>query len=216
MRDQWRCKGQGSLEGGRGKEKVMVVVPEAPWLKCCGGGATATTSRPLSLAAPFQQAGSQLYSDRASFEAPLTVSLVDGYDNAAYFVGDNFNGANFDSFTDAAVSAIVGETQYETTGFNNNNLIPGQSSGDPLYCAGCNGSYRLSFRTTSVGTAEGVWAVGFDIVGTAEGVRGTVAFVTYGDGSTGEFVLPEHQDVFWGIIDCRRIASIHLGLSGEL
>ncbi|CAE7029180.1 unnamed protein product [Symbiodinium natans] len=163
---------------------------------------------------PISSSGSQLYSDRASFEAPLTVVLVDGYDNAAYFAGDNFDGANFDSFTDAAVSAIVGETQYETTGFDNNNLIPGQSSGDPLYCAGCNGSYRLSFQATSVGTGQGVWAAGFDIRGVQEGVFGTVAFVTYGDGSTGEFVLPERQDVFWGIIDCRRITSIHLGLSG--
>ena len=38
--------------------------------------------------------------------------------------------------------------------------------------------------------------VGFDIDGIFEDVFGTVAFVTYSDGSTDEFMLPEFQEKY--------------------
>lgn len=153
-----------------------------------------------------------IFSDRSTFESQLDTFIVDDYSNPGYFTGDNFDGANFDSHSDANMSSILGETQYSTTGFNDNNFIPGQSAGDPLYCAGCNGSFLLDFTSTSVGDSSGVFGVGLDIEGVAEGVFGTVAFVTFGDGSTENFALPERQDVFWGITSDLLISSIHFGL----
>ncbi|NER52580.1 MAG: PEP-CTERM sorting domain-containing protein, partial [Symploca sp. SIO1A3] len=153
-----------------------------------------------------------LFSDRSTFESQLDNFIVDDYSNPGYLAGDNFDGANFDSHTDTNISNIIGETQYTTTGFSNNNLIPGQSSGDPYYCAGCNGSFLLDFTSTSVGNNSGVFGVGFDIEGVAEGVFGTFAFVTFGDGSTDNFLVPERVDEFWGITSDLLISSIHFGL----
>ena len=49
--------------------------------------------------------------------------------------------------SDAIMSAVLGETDYRTTGFNNLNIVSGGR-----YCAGCNGSFELSFATTSAGS----------------------------------------------------------------
>ncbi|CAE7412928.1 unnamed protein product [Symbiodinium pilosum] len=166
---------------------------------------------------PIKSAGTKIFSKKKKFEALLSASIVDPYDNVGYTMGDNADFPNFDSFTDAGMTAVIGETQYTSTGFVNNNLITNQASGDPIYCAGCNGSYRLTFTSTSIGTPEGVFAAGVVVAAEAEGVFGTIAFVTYGDGSTDEFPVPDQsdgEDPFWGIIDCRRIASIHMGLAG--
>ena len=157
-----------------------------------------------------------IFSDRSPFESELDTFIVDDYSDPGYLAGDDFNGVTFDSHTDTNMSSIIGETQYTTTGFDNNNLIAGQSSGDPYYCAGCNGSFLLDFTSTSVGNSSGVSGVGFDIEGTAEGVFGTFAFVTFGDGSSDNFFLPERVDEFWGITSDLLISSIHFGLeNGE-
>jgi len=110
------------------------------------------------------------------------------------------------------MSSILGETVYETTGWSNSNIIVGQTGGDPYYCAGCNGSYRLTFTSTSIGTPLGVYGVGFDMKGSEQFVFGTTAYVTYGNGDTSNFALPEYQTVFWGITDTRLIQSIYIGL----
>ncbi len=81
--------------------------------------------------------------------------------------------------------------------------------GDPNYCAGCNGSFRLTFTSTSVGTSQGVIGAGFDnlITGT-----GFYAFVTFGDSTTADF--PLNGLAFFRIISPSLIRSIHVGLAG--
>ncbi len=156
-----------------------------------------------------------IFSDRSTFESELDSFIVDDYSDPGYLAGDDLNLATFDIHTDANISSIIGETQYTSTGSTDLNFIPGQPS-DPYYCTGCNGSFLLDFTSTSVGTSSGVFGVGFDIEGTAEGVFGTFAFVTFGDGSTENFLLPEFQDVFWGINSDLLISSIHFGLEDGL
>ncbi|MGD1942518.1 MAG: PEP-CTERM sorting domain-containing protein [Leptolyngbyaceae cyanobacterium] len=152
-----------------------------------------------------------IFSDRSIFESLLDAFIVDDYSDPGYAAGDVFDIGVFDIHTDANMSSIIGETQYTTTGGTDDNFIPSQGS-DRYYCAGCNGSFLLDFTATSVGTSDGVFGVGFDIEGTAEDVFGTFAFVTFGDGSTDNFFLPERQDVFWGITSDLFISSIHFGL----
>src|SRR5207248_5386743 len=56
-----------------------------------------------------------------------------------------------DALPISAMSAVVGETEYTSTFYNDTNLVfhfPGST--DAIYCSGCNGSYQLSFTTTSV------------------------------------------------------------------
>jgi hypothetical protein len=110
------------------------------------------------------------------------------------------------------MNAVFGETRYTTTGFANWNIIVVDTDGiNHLYCAGCNGSYLLDFTGTSVGTTNGVFGVGLDIVGAAD-VYGTHAYVTYGDGSTQDFPVPE--DGFWGITSDLIVKTVHFGLAG--
>ncbi|MFG6095133.1 PEP-CTERM sorting domain-containing protein [Leptothoe sp. ISB3NOV94-8A] len=152
-----------------------------------------------------------IFSDRPTFENQLETFIVDDYSDPGYAAGDIFDIAVFDIHSDANMSSIIGETQYTTTGGADDNFIPSQAS-DRYYCAGCNGSFLLDFTSTSVGDSSGVFGVGFDIEGTAEAVFGTFAFVTFGDGSTDNFFLPEFQDVFWGITSDLNISSIAFGL----
>lgn len=66
------------------------------------------------------------------------------------------------------MTSVFGETRYVTTGQPGTNVILGQQGiflgerDNPKYCAGCNGSFRLLFDATSIGTDRGVFAVGFD------------------------------------------------------
>jgi len=137
------------------------------------------------------------YTDRASFEAQFGTVITDDYSSSGYvFSQDN-----------ATMSAVFGQTDYESTGHIQWNLVPGG-----YYCAGCNGSFRLSFLTTTLSSATGVAGVGFDVF-TNSPTAPYYAFVTYGDGTTSEFVLPASGS-FVGITAPEQIASIHFGLSG--
>ena len=161
-------------------------------------------------------ANAVIFNDRIPFEATLGVSITDDYSSPGYAAGDRFDFPTFDIHSNANMSAIFGETRYTTTGNPNNNIIGGQRQGDPYYCAGCNGSYLLDLTATSIGTANGVFGVGLDVLIEEELVAGTTAFVTYGDGTTENFVIPGLPDVttdqFWGITDPRLITSIAFGL----
>lgn len=144
-----------------------------------------------------------LYNDRTTFDGMLGSSVTDDYENAAY---DYIN-------TDAAMSAVLGETVYQSTGFTDLNIVTDNTSGDNAYCSGCNGSFLLDFTSTSVGSASGVFGVGFD-VHSSQNVFGTTAFVTFGDGSTVNYALAAASDMdyFWGITSELLISSIHFGL----
>jgi len=146
-----------------------------------------------------------LYNDRLTFESALSSSITDTYQDPAYsFIN-----------TDAEMSAVLGETQYTSTGFSDLNLVTGGAGGDMSYCSGCNGSFLLDFTSTSVGDSSGVFGVGFDVT-SAQNVFGTYAYITFGNGTTENFLLPDANadtgDYFWGVTDELMISSIHFGL----
>lgn len=132
------------------------------------------------------------FASRPVFTSQLGASVTDDYSNAAYvFIQSN-----------AAMSAVLGETDYRTTGFTNLNIVSGQT-----YCAGCNGSFELNFTTTSVGDANGVFGVGLDVLANS----GYFAFVTFGDGSTDNVLV---TGSFFGLTSPQEIKTIHFGLTG--
>lgn len=142
------------------------------------------------------------YNDRASLATQLGSSFTDGYDEAGY-------GSGFKVFSDAAMTAVKGETAYQTTGFPNNNIVF-----DQKYCAGCNGSFNLNFSNTSFGTNLGVFGVGLNYSNSQSTPYS--AFVTFGDGETEDFLLSTTQGsmLFFGITSTKSIYSIDFGLSG--
>ena len=161
-------------------------------------------------------ANAVIFNDRSAFEATLGTFITDDYSDPGYFQGDRFDLVDFDVHTDGHMSDVLGETRYTTTGPNrNDNAILGQRN-DPYYCSGCLNSYHLDFTSTSIGTANGVFGVGLDVLIEEEEVFGTTAFVTYGDGTTENFAIPGEPtfttDQFWGITDSRLISSIAFGL----
>lgn len=145
------------------------------------------------------QAAETLFGNRAGFEATLAASVTDTYSNPGYsFIQSN-----------AAMSAVLGETDYQSTGFTNLNIV---SSG--YYCAGCNGSFILSFGTTSVTDGNGVFGVGFDFANSGGFFD---ALVTFGDGATQLYDLGAAgflPSTFWGLTSTRRISSISFGPGG--
>lgn len=180
-------------------------------------------ARPLAAAALLLSAvaadAAVVYSNRAAFEATLGASFTENYDSAAYEAGDLFNSSigGLDIYTDAAMSAIAGQTRYTTTGRTNFNIITkvspntGAMTGN-YYCAGCNGSFLLDFTATSFGGASGVFGVGLNFASEAEPY---LAFVKYGDGSTQNFTLgsvPSSSPAFFGLTSTAGITSIAFGL----
>jgi hypothetical protein len=151
-----------------------------------------------------------VYSDRAAFEATLANRVIDDYEHPGYaYIQD-----------DATMSAVLGETDYTATGWEDNNIVTPVDDGSGytssnVYCTGCNGSFLLSFATTSVGTANGVFGAGFEFFNAA--YRPYHAFVTFGDGTTQDIALaPAGSGAmsFFGITSASQISSIHVGLQG--
>jgi hypothetical protein len=155
---------------------------------------------------PVQAATAVYYTDRTTFEAALVNMVTDDYGTPPYPAG-------WGLYSDAIFSAYLGETDYHTTGFADWNIR--QAAGN--YCAGCNGSFELSFQTTSVTeSGTGVYGVGLDILGNSSSLP-YYAFITYGDGTTDDIALPVVADdgiSFFGVTAPELIASIHFGLSG--
>jgi MYXO-CTERM domain-containing protein len=137
------------------------------------------------------------YADLGTFTADIPDTFTDDYAHPNYaFVQ-----------SDAVMSGVVGETDYHTTGHLNNNIVTGEQ-----YCAGCNGSFELIFTSTTLGTPDGINAVGFDIASHDLNQQYS-AFITFGDGTTADIPLPG-AGFFWGVAAPERIASIHVGLAG--
>ena len=102
---------------------------------------------------PAQAATPTFYTDRTTFEAALGTTVTDAYGTPPY-------PAAYGVYSDTIFSAYKGETDYHTTGFGDTNIL-----NNGTYCAGCNGSFELSFQTTSVTqSGTGVYGVGVDIV----------------------------------------------------
>ena len=128
---------------------------------------------------PAEAARPVSYTDRTAFEAALVTAVTDDYGSPPYPAG-------FGIYDDAPFSAFLGETDYHSTGFGNINIRTNNDS----YCAGCSGSFLLSFQTTSVTQrGTGVYGVGLDILANSSSLP-YYAFITYGDGTTGNFALP--------------------------
>lgn len=150
----------------------------------------------LTVAAPAEAATPTYYDSEAAFLADITKSVTDPYSNPGYgFIQNN-----------AVMSAVLGETDYKSTGFDNLNIVSGG-----VYCAGCNGSFELSFQTTSVGTAEGVNGVGAKIQFNDPG-QPYFAYITFADDTMANIQLPSAGS-YWGVSSPERIRSIHFGLT---
>lgn len=158
----------------------------------------------FALALGFVQpssAATTTFTDAGAFNATLSSSVVDDYSDPAYFFFQ----------TDAAMSAVLGETDYTSTGFSNLNIVD-----QGFYCAGCNGSFKLSFTSTSVGTGDGVSGVGFNFFNFGSPLYS--AFVTFGNGTTANYDLPQAftgQDGligFFGLTSDLLVKSIAFGL----
>ncbi|MBL8312216.1 MAG: PEP-CTERM sorting domain-containing protein [Rubrivivax sp.] len=184
--------------------------PSGGWNRTAAALALAGVALMAALPA---QAATITYATRAGYQAALGTSVTDDYSNAGYAF----------SQTDAAMSAVLGETDYTSTGFLNTNLVFPVGGVDRAYCAGCNGSFRLTFTSTSVGTASGVYGVGFDYDNNPDfatrGGPAYVAFVTFGDDTTAEYSLSTAPfglalQFFFGLTSDSLIKSVHLGLTG--
>jgi hypothetical protein len=164
--------------------------------------AMAATLSPRAHASAFTT-----YSDATSFQAALASSFTDDYTNPGYANGDVISLPGLNIFTDAAMSAVVGQTQYTST----TNLDANDIGGTPVtYCSGCNGSFLLTFTSTSFGNSSGVFGVGFDYQ-----QQGMDALATFGDGSTEDFSLQSGNDFsFFGITSDLEIRSIYFGHDG--
>jgi hypothetical protein len=157
-----------------------------------------------------------VFGSRASFTAAFSTTLVDDYSHSGYAAGDVSNSSDLDLHTDAHMSGVLGETQYHTTGRPDFNIVFAQTE-DAKYCAGCNGSFLLTFQNTSVGEAAGVGGVAFDFSNSQrELLYG--ATVTFGDGSVAHYGLPfattglaRDTPGFFGIAATQLITSIHFG-----
>ena len=153
---------------------------------------------------PARAATPTFYTDRTTFEAAVGTTVTDDYATPPYPAG-------FNIYSDAVFSAFLGETDYHTTGWTDHNM---RDSGG-YYCAGPNGSFLLSFGTTSVTRGgSGVYGVGVDIVTNSlpQYPPPYYAFITYGDGTTDNILLPVGES-FFGVTAPELIMSIHFGLS---
>jgi uncharacterized protein (TIGR03382 family) len=149
-----------------------------------------------ALPATAEAATPTYYNNQMTFQQGLVQSVTDPYSNAGYvFIQTN-----------AVMSAVLGETDYESTGHQNLNIVSGG-----VYCAGCNGSFRLTFTSTSVGNAQGVDAVGMNVPFSDQGTP-YFAFITFGDGTTANIQMPGPNS-YWGVSAPQKITNIHFGLS---
>ena len=137
------------------------------------------------------------YLSIGDYDSQVGQTITDDYSNSGYVFKQS----------DAVMSAVLGETDYTTTGFSNHNIVPSE-----YYCAGCNGSFELGFTTTSIGDSLGVYGVGFDIVANSSSIPYD-ALVTFGDNSTSLYQLASIG--FFGLTSDLGIQNIYFGLGGE-
>lgn len=169
-------------------------------------------------------AGVTLYTDRATFEAQLNPGTIvtDDYENPGYTMGDivhiDSESQKWDGFSDAAMTAVLGETRYIVTNPAFYNLVYVNFVVDPgnrFYCTGCNGTFTLDFTSTSFGDSTGVFGAGFYVGFSRRSVdpyQPAIATVTFGDDSTQDYILTTQS--FFGVVAEENIKSIHIGGPG--
>lgn len=183
---------------------------------------------------PIEVIAASLYADRSTFENNLGSYVIDDYHEELYKNGDLSNHEGYHRFSDGAMSAILGETKYSTTGHDDSNQVTtgyAANNGNFAYCAGCNGSFMMQFDSTSVGNSDGVYGVAFDMYYNylsdsgdywwpfPSNTEGYHAYVTFGDGTTYDYELPVAAPIdsttahpsFWAITSKKYIKSVHIG-----
>ncbi|GAB4364842.1 MAG: hypothetical protein Kow00121_00870 [Elainellaceae cyanobacterium] len=169
---------------------------------------TALAVGTLSFTVIESAAAFTVYADRASFQTQLRHTIVDDYEAPGYLSGNVSDSLAIDIFTDDAMSAVLGETRYTTTGTLNRNIVVSGIVGESpnrQYCAGCNGSFLLDFTHTSIGSSQGVFGAGFDVTS----LTNYVAHATFGDGTTENFNLSGLR--FFGLTARKAIKTLHVG-----
>lgn len=178
------------------------------------------------IASSSASAATILYSSQSSFLAAVGTSITDDYSNAGYVRSFGPNPPNF--MSDAYMTSVLNQTTYKDTKIplNNNEVIgPLNGTGNPYYCAGCNGSFDLGFKSTTLTTGGGVFGVSFNYRdGGLPGAPNNPLFdvlVTFGDGSTTDYTVPQSAPPgaafatdFWGITSDKQIADIYFGVNG--
>jgi hypothetical protein len=159
---------------------------------------------------PAAKADTMTFSSSSSLTAQLGATIFDDYSNPGYVKAGG--GAIGDTviLTDAQMTGVLGETTYTATGFLDFNEVSPAGTSLATYCSGCNGSFELGFTQTSVGSSNGVFGVGFDVVIASPN---EYAFVTYGDGSTTtirNYLLT--TGTYFGITSTLGIKTIDVGL----
>lgn len=157
--------------------------------------------------------GETTYLDRNTFASVVGTQITDTFAAATY----GYAPGGSLVLTDSAMSAAFGQTRFQSTAYSQYNGINIVGSigavASEAYCAGCNGSFLLSFADTSLSTSSGIFAAGVDVVYTER--IPYHAFVTFGDGSTSNYQLPSvlafQPSIFWGVSSDKGIKSIHFG-----
>jgi len=181
----------------------------------------------LSVAAPANAEPFRFYSDKASFLAAVGTSITDDY--SAYGIAA---GGTPLQLSDAQMSAVLGETVYESTSSPDLNLVGDvYAYGDKTnYCAGCNGNFRLTFRDTSLSQAGGVFGVAVNILlhtsrhsGIGDVIPGDTSLpgtvlIEFKNGEVLPITIPADvgffgpQIYFLGVTDNRGIKSLTFGI----
>jgi hypothetical protein len=216
------------MTGGEMVQRPLVALLEAA--PRIAARWTAVTVAALAIAVGASTASAApttLYQDRASFLSAVGPAITDGYTDPGYAEAADTQGV----LTDAAMSAVLGQTTYQAITFPNQNqvgdvFIYGDGS---KYCSGCNGNFQLGFEETSLTVGHGVFAVALDFVlhtsrtsSIGDVIEGQVSLpgtirVVFGSGAFEDYSIPADVGFFgpgpyfFGITDNRGISSIIIG-----
>ena len=147
-------------------------------------------------------AGIITYNDRASFEAVLNNIKVDDFESPSY--GYINTAATMQSLSSASI-------KYESTFFD----TPDWNIVDTgALCWGCNGSGQILLDATTIGSSDGVFGFGLDILRNSNIITQLDydAFVTFGNGLTQQYDLGIGGPMFFGITSDTLIKSVHFTL----
>jgi hypothetical protein len=165
------------------------------------------------------RASTVTYNSASSFSAAIGPSITDNYESPGYQNGDIDNSSTLHDFRNAAMDAVFNQTKYTPTEFLNTNGILYNSADNSWVYYPYNGTFTMNYQSTSLTVNNGVYGVGFNYYkypGSAY-----TAFVTFGDGSTEDFSIPDSGystvlSQYFGITSDLAIESIAIaGSNGQ-